>query len=375
MPALIRRFFSRPELWIFLAVILLTGIGLVVLLSISQSVQGGGIFKKQLIWLGIALVAGLTTASLDLRLLRKPAVILGLLAVTLAALVLVLVPSIGVKVNGARRWMALGPLRFQVSEFAKLTLVLVLAHYLSINQRFLREFFRGFFLPSALIGGICLLILIEPDFGTAFLCGIVGMALLFLGGTRLIYLIPSFLTAILAFGVAIFFDPVRFKRITSFLDVEGNRSDGSYQLWQGILAFAAGGINGVGLGNGRQQLSFLPEAHTDFIFPIIGEELGLLCSATVLILFLLIFILGVLSLKKAPDLYQFTLAAGSLLFICLQAIINMGVVTGCLPTKGMSLPFISYGGANLVVMFAFTGLLMNLFRSWRKLSLGSMRDL
>jgi len=140
--------------------------------------------------------------------------------------------------------------------------------------------------------------------------------------------------------------------------------DGAYQLWQGMLAFAAGGIEGVGLGSGRQQMSFLPEAHTDFIFPIIGEELGLYFTTGVVLLFLTIFLVGFLILRQAPNLFYFSLVLGSLLCIVLQAFINIGVVTGLLPTKGMSLPFISYGGSNLILMFALIGILLNCLRTW-----------
>jgi len=152
-------------------------------------------------------------------------------------------------------------------------------------------------------------------------------------------------------------------------------SSGAYQLWQGILAFGAGGLTGVGLGNGRQQFSFLPEAHTDFIFAILGEELGLLATLLVVALFLGIFVIGMIQLRRAPNLYQFLLGSGALFFITLQAIINLGVVTGCLPTKGMSLPFISYGGSNLVVMFVLTGLILNLFRLWAKPFVSKAREL
>lgn len=355
------------SLVILLAVILLTGIGLIVLLSISQSIQGGAIFKKQLIWLGVACVMGWLSYQIDLEDLRQPKIILGLFFLGIVGLILVLIPGVGIKVNGAKRWLGIGPVRLQVSEFVKIILTILLSHYLSINQRVIKTFFRGFILPSGMIGLFCLLILMQPDFGTAFLCGMVGMSVLFLAGTRLIYLVPSVVGAMCLFGVAISLDPVRLKRITSFLDVEGNRTDGAYQLWQGILAFAAGGIDGVGLGNGRQQWSFLPEAHTDFIFPIIGEELGLVFSVLVITLFFSIFIMGIIQLRRAPNLYQFSLASGCLLFVILQSLINMGVVTGCLPTKGMSLPFISYGGSNLVVMFIFIGLLLNAFASWNRI--------
>lgn len=353
----------------------LLALGLIVLFSISQSSEGGMIFKKQLIWFVAALIAGGGVSFMDLERLRKPPVLLALLGLAIVGLILVLVPGIGIRVNGAQRWVGLGGVRLQVSEFVKIIFVLVLAHYVSINQRFMNTFLRGFLFPSVVIGLICGLILLQPDFGTAFLCGLVGVMLLFLSGAPLRYLFPSFLAAASLFMVAIAYDPVRLKRITSFLDVEAHKMDGSYQLWQGMLAFAAGGIDGVGLGKGRQQLSFLPEAHTDFIFPIIGEELGFIFSSFVVLLFGIIFVVGVRQLRQAPNLYQFVLVAGSMLFIVLQSLINMGVVTGCLPTKGMSLPFISYGGSNLVVMGVFIGLWVNAVRSWRKTGLDGPLDL
>ena len=165
------------------------------------------------------------------------------------------------------------------------------------------------------------------------------------------------------------------QRITSFLDVEGNRADSAYQLWQGILAFGAGGIQGVGLGVGRQQMSFLPEAHTDFIFAVVAEELGFIFTAGIVLLYMTLFFIGVLQLRRAPNLYQYLLVMGALLFITFQALINIGVVTGTLPTKGMSLPFISYGGSNLVLMFVLTGIILNGLRSWEMPSLRRQREI
>ena len=369
--------FTRTSFWVLLMVAALTLLGLVVLFSASQAmdVSGNPIFKKQLIWLGVAVFAGIVMTSLDLELLESKPLILCVSGISLTALVLVLVPAFGVEVNGARRWLGFGSFRFQVSEFAKFGFVLVFSYYLAANQRRMESIIYGFVIPCAIIALTAGLVLLEPDFGTAFLCGLVGATMLFLAGARLIYLLPSFLGALLLFSLAVFLDPVRLKRITSFLDVEANKSDGAYQLWQGILAFGAGGVDGVGLGHGRQQLSFLPEAHTDFIFPIIGEELGLIFSAGVALLFLLIFALGVIGLRKAPNLFQFSLACGALFFLVYQALINMGVVTGCLPTKGMSLPFISYGGSNLIVMYMMVGLLLNCFRTWAKPPRIRTRDL
>ncbi len=361
--------------FISLIVISLTFLGLVVLFSISESMNDAStsLLRKQGMWLVIAFFSGLFVMIVNLDAIRPYAFILA--GGALLTLILVLIPGIGVKVNGAQRWIDFGPMRLQVSEIGKLGMLFVMAHYLAMNRRFLDELVRGYVVPCGMLAVFCGLIIIEPDFGTAFLCGLVGGIMLFLAGVRLKFLIPTALLALSLFSVMVYHDPVRLQRITSFLDVEGNRSDSSYQLWQGILAFGAGGVQGVGLGEGRQQMSFLPEAHTDFIFAIVGEELGLVFTAGVVILFLTLFIVGVIQLRRAPNLYQYLLVMGALLFMTLQALINIGVVTGCLPTKGMSLPFISYGGSNLVFMFVLTGIILNGFRSWELPVLRRQREL
>ncbi|MEM1221323.1 MAG: putative peptidoglycan glycosyltransferase FtsW [Verrucomicrobiota bacterium] len=360
---------------ISLIVVSLTFLGLVVLFSATRSMYDDPtiLLRKQLVWLVVASVAGLIALLVDLEKLRPYAYILGAGAVFM--LILVLIPGIGVRVNGAQRWIDFGFMRLQVSEIGKLGLIFTLAHYLATHRRNLDDMMRGYIVPCSILAVICGLILIEPDFGTAFLCGLVGGVMLFLAGARLKFLIPTAIAALGLFALAVYNDPVRFRRITSFLDVEGNRSDSAYQLWQGILAFGAGGLHGVGLGAGRQQMSFLPEAHTDFIFAIMGEELGFLFTAGVVTLFMVIFFIGVMQLRRAPNLYQYLLMMGALLFITFQALINIGVVTGCLPTKGMSLPFISYGGSNLVFMFTLIGIILNGFRSWEVPALRRQRDL
>lgn len=369
-------FWRIPPAGVFLSliVICLTFLGLIVLFSVSQQhANPTTLLQKQMIWLVIATVCGGFVMMIDLNALRPLVPIIAGFAIFM--LVLVLVPGIGVRVNGAQRWIDLGPMRLQASEIGKLGLLFIMAHYLAANRRYFDELLRGYFIPCGILAIFCGLIIVEPDFGTAFLCGAVGGCMLFLAGVRLKFLIPTALAALALFAVAIYNDPVRLQRITSFLDVEGNRDDTAYQLWQGILAFGAGGLHGVGLGEGRQQLSFLPEAHTDFIFAIVGEEGGLFFTSGVVLLFMTIFFIGVLQLKRAPDLYQYLLVMGALLFITLQALINIGVVTGCLPTKGMSLPFISYGGSNLVLMFVLIGIILNGFRSWEMPALRRQREL
>ena len=362
-------------LFIILIVVGLTFLGLVILFSASQSMHADPtvLLKKQLIWLVLATIAGGIAMMVNLEALREYAYWLAAGSVLLLALVLI--PGIGVEVNGARRWMDFGFMRLQVSEIGKLGLIFSMAHYLATYRRDFNRVLKGYFYPCVLLAIFCSLIILEPDYGTAFLCGAVGGCLMFLAGVRLKFLIPTAFAALSLFSVAVYHDPIRLSRITSFLDVEGNRSDSAYQLWQGILAFGAGGIHGVGLGSGRQQMSFLPEAHTDFIFAIVGEELGFLFTSGVVLLFMTLFFVGVLQLKRAPNLYQYLLVMGALLFITFQALINIGVVTGCLPTKGMSLPFISYGGSNLVFMFVLTGIILNGFRSWELPALRRQREL
>ena len=359
---------------LLLAVVCLTLIGLVVLFSASQSIYNNEftILKKQLVWLVIALAAGTAMYMVKLESMQQSVWIMG--GLVLFGLILTLIPGIGITVNGAQRWIGFGGLRVQVSEFSKPVLVLALASYLAQHQRVIGEFLKGFAIPLSMVAVLCGLIFLQPDFGTAALCGAVGFAMVFLAGARMGYLIPAILGAVALFSIMVYNDPVRLARITSFLHIQENISTGAYQLWQGILAFGAGGLWGVGLGNGRQQFSFLPEAHTDFIFAILGEELGLVATLTVVLLFIAIFLIVMLQLRRAPNMFQFLLGAGSLLFIVLQAVINIGVVTGSLPTKGMSLPFISYGGSNLVVVFIFTGLLLNLFRQWAKPIVSKARE-
>ncbi|MDA9592088.1 putative lipid II flippase FtsW [bacterium] len=362
-------------LFIILIVVGLTFLGLVILFSASQSMHEDPtvLLRKQLIWLVLATVAGGIAMVVNLEALREYAYWLA--AGSILLLALVLIPGIGVEVNGARRWMDFGFMRLQVSEMGKLGLIFSMAHYLATHRRDFNLKLKGCFYPCVLLAIFCGLIILEPDYGTAFLCGAVGGCLMFLAGVRLKFLVPTVFAALSLFSVAVYLDPVRLRRITSFLDVEGNRSDSAYQLWQGILAFGAGGIHGVGLGSGRQQMSFLPEAHTDFIFAIVGEELGFLFTSGVVLLFMTLFFVGVLQLKRAPNLYQYLLVMGALLFVTFQALINIGVVTGCLPTKGMSLPFISYGGSNLVFMFVLTGIILNGFRSWELPALRRQREL
>jgi len=355
----------RSWLVLLIPVIFLSSLGLIILISAGSS-RGDTLvfFKKQCIWLCVAFVFGLVSCFISLNFLKKIAWILA--GFSLSLLVLVLIPGIGKTVNGARRWIEVGPITIQPSDIAKIALVICLATYLQNNQRKIKTFVQGLVFPLMIIGAFAGLILKEPDFGTATLCIVVGFSLLYLAGVRLIFIAPFAALAALGVSILVYFDPVRLARFLSFLDVEGNKSSGTYQLYQAILAFGAGGVSGAGLGQGRQQLSFLPEAHTDFIFAVVGEELGLILTLCVVAAFFIIFLVAILKIRNAPNMFEFCIAIGSMLMITFQAVFNMGVVTGLFPTKGISLPYLSYGGSNLVAMFVFTGLLINCIRSWEK---------
>lgn len=355
-----------PASVIVICVAALVSLGLVVLFSASSPIKGGpyAYLYKQFIFLALAIGAGWLVAIADLEHLRKFAWVAAVGA--LAALVLVLLPSIGIAVKGSRRWLGLGGVRLQVSEFAKLALVFSLAHYLAVNQSRLHDFWRGFVLPLGWIGLFALLVIVEPDFGAAMLLGAIGVILLFLAGARVKFLLPAVGAALLGFVVLVLNNPVRLQRVLSFLEPEANRQGAGYQPWQALLAFAAGGVDGVGLGNGRQQNAFLPEAHTDYIFAIMGEEMGLIFTLLTVALFVTIFVAGLMHVRRAPNLFQFLLVTGCVLLITLQAIINLGVVTSLLPSKGMSLPFISAGGSNLLLMGLLVGIIINSQRTWER---------
>jgi cell division protein FtsW len=353
------RLVFNPVAIIIVCALGLTFLGLTILFSASAAFKQGPYYylNKQIIGVLLAAALCVIVSRVNLDFLREHVWWIG--GILLAMLVLVLIPHIGISVKGSRRWLGAGSARLQVSEFAKLGAVFCLAHYLAINQTHLSEIKRGYLYPLALIGSFAGLIILEPDFGTAALVLVVGVVLLFLAGAKWRYIVPTVAGAVVLFSVAVIHNPNRLRRMTEFLSEEK-----SYHLRQGLAAFAAGGIDGAGLGQGRQQLNYLPEAHTDFIFSVVGEELGLWFTLGVVAVFAIMFVAGLIHLRRAPNLFQFLLVTGCLLLICLQAIVNLGVVTGVFPTKGMSLPFISAGLSNLLLMGMLLGILINTQRLW-----------
>jgi cell division protein FtsW len=338
----------------------LLALGMVMLYSSSMTQVGARYLIMQLIWCALGLAVCVTAASLDYLLLKKMAWLLLALAVIMLALVLV--PHIGRRINGAKRWFDFHGVRFQPSELAKLALIIALAWYGDHYQRQMPTLKRGILVPGLFIGLILGLIFIEPDRGSTILLAAVSAAMLLIAGVRWKYFIPPILLGAAGLAVSIWHDPMRMKRIFSWLYLEENKSGTGYQAYHSMLALGSGGWTGLGLGNGRQKLGFVPEHHTDFILSIIGEELGLIATLLVVVAFVAIIICGVFIAYNAHDTFGLLLGAGLTLLIGLQAAINIGVVTSALPNKGLPLPFISYGGSNLLAMLACVGILLSIAR-------------
>jgi cell division protein FtsW len=348
-------------LMVMVAALLAVG---VVMLASTSSVRASANYqdpyyflKRQLVWVAIALGLGLAVLRFDYHWWQKAAVPLA--AFSLALLVIVLVPGVGARIGGSSRWLRLGPFSFQPSEMAKVSLVIGMATWMSRLGRKTREFIKGLLLPVGGLGVLLGLLLLEPDFGTTLLLGMVGMLILFVGGTRIVYLSGVAMMGLAGFGLAVAHDPVRLRRILAFLYPD-KFPEVAYHLAQSEKSFTIGRLFGVGLGNSIQKQFYLPEAHTDFILAIIGEELGLIGTIAVVLLFAGILFCGVRISLKAPDLFGRLLGFGFTMLIGLQAAINIGVVTGCLPTKGLPLPFISYGGSSMLASIAGICILCNI---------------
>jgi cell division protein FtsW len=341
----------------------LLALGMVMLYSSSMTQVGAGYLLKQLIWCGLGLVLCMVAACLDYRWLKKLA--LPLFGLALIMLVLVLEPHIGSVRGGARRWFIFGPVSFQPSEFAKMAVIIALAWYGERFQRQMPTWKRGVLVPGVFLGLVLVLIIAEPDFGSTILLAAVGGVMLLVAGARWSYILPPVLVAAAALAIIIWHDPMRSERVYSWLHLEETKSHKGHQAYQAMLAFGAGGWTGLGLGNGRQKRDFVPEHHTDFILSIIGEELGLIATLLIVLAFSVLVICGLYIAYRSYDAFGMLLAAGLTLLIGFQALVNIGVVTSALPNKGLPLPFISYGGSNLLAMLTCVGLLLSVARRAR----------
>jgi len=338
----------------------LLALGLVMLYSSSMTQVGAHYLMLQLIWCAFGFVLCVTATTLDYQWFKKFA--WPVFIVALILLVLVLVPHMGRKINGARRWFDFHGVRFQPSELAKIALIIMLAWYGDRYQRQMQNWKRGIVLPGILIALVLGLVFIEPDRGTTILLAAVSGALLIIAGVHWRHIFVPAAVGAAGLAVSIWHDPMRMKRIFSWWDLEQHKDGVGYQAYQAMIALGSGGWTGLGLGNGRQKLGFVPEHHTDFIFSIIGEELGLVATLLVVIAFVIVAICGIYIALNARDPFGCLLALGVTLLISLQAAINIGVVTSALPNKGLPLPFISYGGSNLLAMLTCVGILFSVAR-------------
>jgi cell division protein FtsW len=349
---------------ILIPVLLLTGIGILMvysstaLMSMRKYDNGFHYLINHLFTVCVGMGAMFLLSRIDYRKL-KPMVYV-LLGLSLLLLVLVFVPGIGISANGARRWLRLWPTTFQPSELVKIVMVFFLAVYMDKNFQRMREPRYGLLIPVGIMLVFQGIIMFQPDFGAVMSLGILTIGLLILGGARLSHIGALVLATLPAMYFLVMTSSYRMKRVTCFIDPWKDPFGCGFQLIQSFIAFGKGGIFGVGLGGSKQKLYYLPEVHTDFIFSIIGEELGLIGVIAVIGIFIWLFIAGIRMASRIQDPFTYFLTIGLSMMIGVQALINFAVSTGLMPTKGLPLPFISYGGSALLINMAAAGILMSI---------------
>jgi cell division protein FtsW len=323
-------------------------------------------------WWGIGLVLFWLASRIDYHLWRRHSLLI--IVAALALLVAVLLPGIGRTVNGARRWIRIGPyLGVQPSEVAKLCLLVWIAAYCERHRDVMKTVTRGFLLPMLVVGLASLLILAEPDFGTAVLVGLVGTLMLLVAGTRLLFVTFGAVAAVPLLHKLILDSPYRVGRILIFLNPWEDPQGRGYQLVQSFIAIGSGGLWGTGLGASTQKLGFLPECSTDFVYAVVAEELGLVGTVALLAVCVWLLMEGLRAAWSSRDAFGFLLATGLTTLLGLQVLINVAVVTGCVPPKGLSLPLISAGGSSLAVTLFGLGILVNIARSAERPDTGTVR--
>lgn len=361
------RFERSDSACVWVVTMVLVGFGLLMVFDTSAlfSLQQYGspyhFFLRQVVFAGVGMIAMVMLARTDYATYRRAVPVL--LVVGAIVLAMVFVPGLGKSIRGARRWIALGPISLQPSEFVKLIVVYYLAAVLSDRSRSESAHpFRDYLTYLAVVGVLLAMIYAQKDFGTTVIIAAVTLVMFFLGGVKWRYLFATFLCSLPVLIYALIVYRYRVARITSFLDPWKDPYGSGFQLIQSLISFGKGGIFGQGFANGKQQLFYLPDAHTDFILSVIAEELGLLGVLAVLLLFLLLLFIGVRVAVRAQDRFGFLLASGITILISLQTVLNVGVVMGALPTKGMVLPFLSYGGSALLTNMAAMGILLSVAR-------------
>lgn len=348
----------------------LVSLGLVMLFSTSAFARDshGDIYffvKRQSMWLAVGLIVAVAAACIDYHHWARVWWIL--FAGAFVLLLLCFVPPIGLRINGSNRWVNLGIGVIQPSELAKIAAIIFVAWWYSKYESRSREFLMGLVAPLGIVSILLIPILLEVDMGNTALIAATMLAVMFVAGIALRWVFLMGIGGLAAVLVGAFHIDERQGRLLAFLDPEKYRLGEGLQQWQALIAFGSGGIDGLGLGEGRQKMLYLPYAHTDFIFPMIGEELGLRFTLLTVAGYLVVCLCGALVASNARDRFGMLLGFGAVMMITLQAAVNIGVTTSLLPNKGMPLPFISYGGSNLVVCLFLVGLLVNIHRHGRPL--------
>jgi len=357
---------GEPDILLFILIFVLAGIGIAMCYSASAvsalKTMGDSFFylKKQLIWFGVSFMALLVVQEIDYRVYRKYTTVM--LLASLVLLVVVLVPGIGHEAKGSARWINFGFARLQPSEFVKIFMVLYLVKVFSSDADTVGSPVMQMFIPLLIIALMFVLIMLQPDFGTGVDLLIVSVVILFVSGFPLRYILTLMVLSLPMFYLLVYQVDYRRERILAYLDPWKDRFGNGYHIIQSFIAFKKGGILGVGLGYGTQKIVRLPEPHTDFIFAVIAEEVGIFGTAFIVVLYLLLFMRAITISINAPDEFGRLLAIGLGLLLVVQAYINMGVVTGSLPTTGIPLPFISYGGSSLLSSMIAAGILLNISR-------------
>ena len=350
---------------IYLLLLMVAGLialGLVMLFSTSAFAHDshGDIYffvKRQCIWLGIASLFGFAAAYLDYHLWQK--YWWAFFGAAAFLLLLCFIPHVGMRINGSSRWIKIG-MTFQPSELAKVAALFFLAWWYSRTDISFDRFKTGLLYPMCILGVLMLLILLEVDMGNTALIGGTAVAVMFVAGAALRWMATLIGAGLAGIAFLAFNISERHGRLLAFMEPEKYALGEGLQQWQALIAFGSGGFDGLGLGEGRQKMLYLPYAHTDFIFPMVGEELGLKFTALTVAAYLCICLCGALVALNAKDRFGMLLGFGSVVMITLQAAVNIGVTTSLLPNKGMPLPFISYGGSNLCVCLALIGLIVNI---------------
>jgi cell division protein FtsW len=353
-----------PDMWLFGVALVLLSVGIVMVYSASAIVAADRFhdpyffLKKQLFW--ALLGGGALWGALRVHYRRLETLVVPVLIGAVVLLVLVLVPPLGQAINGTRRWIRMGPVSIQPAEFAKVALVIYLAAFLSRRAEALADFWHGFLPPLGVAGLLAGLVFVQPDLGNCVALLTLTFAVLFLGGSRPRHLLCVLSAAIPFVMLAIWAAPYRLRRMGAFMDPWSDPRGSGFQIIQSWLALGGGGPLGRGIGASQQKLFYLPESHTDFIFAIIGEELGFVGAIAVVLLFAVLVWRGLRIGLRAPDPFGAYLALGITVLLATQTLINLGAVTGLLPTKGLPLPFISFGGSALLVTMFCTGVLLNI---------------